>query len=90
MADAGDLLTCWRDEGVEYDFVRRDWLEENLVFELKSHPPLSSLASFSRRLVFTSRTPARCSPFANSDRSPAKRFWISAPRPAAKRRSSRN
>jgi 16S rRNA (cytosine967-C5)-methyltransferase len=31
MADAGDLLTCWRDENVEYDFVRRDWLEENLV-----------------------------------------------------------
>jgi 16S rRNA (cytosine967-C5)-methyltransferase len=31
---------------VEYDFVRRDWLEENLVFEMKSHPPLSSLASF--------------------------------------------
>jgi 16S rRNA (cytosine967-C5)-methyltransferase len=46
MADAGDLLTCWRDENVEYDFVRRDWLEENLVFELKSHPPLNSLASF--------------------------------------------
>jgi 16S rRNA (cytosine967-C5)-methyltransferase len=44
--DAGDLLARWRDEGVEYDFVRRDWLEENLVFELKSHPPLSSLASF--------------------------------------------
>jgi len=44
--DAGDLLTHWRDENVEYDFVRRDWLEENLVFELKSHPPLSSLASF--------------------------------------------
>ena len=31
---------------MEYDFVRRDWLEENLVFELKSHPPLTSLASF--------------------------------------------
>jgi 16S rRNA (cytosine967-C5)-methyltransferase len=46
MADAGDLLTRWRDENVEYDFVRRDWLEENLVFEMKSHPPLSSLASF--------------------------------------------
>jgi 16S rRNA (cytosine967-C5)-methyltransferase len=44
--DAGDLLARWRDEGVEYDFVRRDWLEENLVFEIKSHPPLSSLASF--------------------------------------------
>ena len=44
--DAGDLLARWRDENVEYDFVRRDWLEENLVFEMKSHPPLSSLASF--------------------------------------------
>jgi 16S rRNA (cytosine967-C5)-methyltransferase len=44
--DVGDLLTRWREENVEYDFVRRDWLEENLVFELKSHPPLNSLASF--------------------------------------------
>jgi 16S rRNA (cytosine967-C5)-methyltransferase len=44
--DAGDLLTRWRDEGVEYDFFRRDWLEENLVFELKSHPSVGSLASF--------------------------------------------
>jgi 16S rRNA (cytosine967-C5)-methyltransferase len=44
--DAGDLLTRWRDEGVEYDFVHHDWLEENLVFELKSHPPLASLGSF--------------------------------------------
>jgi 16S rRNA (cytosine967-C5)-methyltransferase len=43
---AGDLLTRWRDENVEYDFVRRDWLEENLAFELKSHPPLTSLGSF--------------------------------------------
>jgi 16S rRNA (cytosine967-C5)-methyltransferase len=46
LKDAGDLLTRWREENVEYDFVRRDWLEENLVFELKSHPPLNSLASF--------------------------------------------
>jgi 16S rRNA (cytosine967-C5)-methyltransferase len=44
--NAGDLLTRWREENVEYDFVRRDWLEENLVFELKSHPSLSALASF--------------------------------------------
>jgi 16S rRNA (cytosine967-C5)-methyltransferase len=44
--DAGDLLTRWRDENVEYDFVRHDWLEENLVYELKSHPPLNSLTSF--------------------------------------------
>jgi 16S rRNA (cytosine967-C5)-methyltransferase len=40
------LLEKWRDENVEYDFVRRDWLEENLVFELKSHPPLARLESF--------------------------------------------
>jgi 16S rRNA (cytosine967-C5)-methyltransferase len=44
--EAGALLEKWRDENVEYDFVRRDWLEENLVFELKSHPPLTSLESF--------------------------------------------
>ncbi len=44
--DAGKLIEKWREENVEYDFVRRGWLEENLVFELKSHPPLHSLASF--------------------------------------------
>ena len=44
--DAGKLLERWRAENVEYDFVRRDWLVENLIFELKSHPPLPSLASF--------------------------------------------
>jgi 16S rRNA (cytosine967-C5)-methyltransferase len=44
--NAGDLLARWREENVEYDFARRDWLAENLVFELKSHPPLNSLPSF--------------------------------------------
>ena len=44
--NTGDLLTRWREENVDYDFIRRDWLEENLVFELKSHPSLNSLASF--------------------------------------------
>jgi 16S rRNA (cytosine967-C5)-methyltransferase len=46
LKNAGDLLTQWRVENVAYDFVRRDWLEENLVFELKSHPSLASLESF--------------------------------------------
>lgn len=45
-ADPGKLLPQWRDENVEYDFVRGDWLEENLVFRLKSHPPLERLPSF--------------------------------------------
>jgi 16S rRNA (cytosine967-C5)-methyltransferase len=45
--DAGKLLERWRMlENVEYDFVRRDWLEENLTFELKAHPSLASLGSF--------------------------------------------
>ena len=44
--DASRLVEQWRAENVEYDFVRHDWLEENLVFELKSHPPLRTLPSF--------------------------------------------
>jgi 16S rRNA (cytosine967-C5)-methyltransferase len=44
--DAGDLLTRWREEGVEYDFFTRDWTGENLAFELKSHPSLAKLGSF--------------------------------------------
>lgn len=50
--DAGDVLLQWRDEGVEYDFVRRDWIEDNLVFEFKSHPPISKLASFQLGLFY--------------------------------------
>ena len=51
-ADPGKLLVQWRDENVEYDFTRRDWLEENAVFELKSHPPLSGLPSFQQGLFY--------------------------------------
>jgi 16S rRNA (cytosine967-C5)-methyltransferase len=44
--DAGKLVERWREENVEYDFFTRDWTGENLVFELKSHPPLATLPSF--------------------------------------------
>jgi 16S rRNA (cytosine967-C5)-methyltransferase len=44
--DAGKLVSQWRAENVDYDFVTRDWTGENLVFELKSHPPLTGLESF--------------------------------------------
>jgi 16S rRNA (cytosine967-C5)-methyltransferase len=44
--DSGKLVERWREENVDYDFIRRDWLEENLAFELKSHPPFNSLTSF--------------------------------------------
>jgi 16S rRNA (cytosine967-C5)-methyltransferase len=50
--DAGKLLPQWRDEDVEYDFVRYDWVEENLLFELKSHPPLNRLPSFQQGLFY--------------------------------------
>jgi 16S rRNA (cytosine967-C5)-methyltransferase len=52
LTSAGDLLALWRNENVDYDFVRRDWLEENLVFELKSHPPLAKLPSFQHGLFY--------------------------------------
>jgi 16S rRNA (cytosine967-C5)-methyltransferase len=51
-ADPGQLLDQWREEGVEYDFIRRDWLEENTVFELKSFPLLSRLPSFQQGLFY--------------------------------------
>src|SRR5205085_3559884 len=51
-ADAGKLLAQWRDDGVEYDFPRRAWLEENLVFELKAHRPLAELPSLHQGLFY--------------------------------------
>ena len=50
--DAGKLLPQWRDEDVDYFFFQRDWTGENLIFELKSHPPLASLPSFQKGLFY--------------------------------------
>jgi 16S rRNA (cytosine967-C5)-methyltransferase len=44
--DAAGLVEKWREENVEYDLKTCDWTGESLIFELKSHPPLNSLASF--------------------------------------------
>lgn len=44
--DPARLLQFWRSDDVRYNFVFADWLEENLVFELKSHPPLDQMRSF--------------------------------------------
>jgi 16S rRNA (cytosine967-C5)-methyltransferase len=51
-ADPGRLLEQWREEGVEYDFVMRDWIDENSVFELKAHPPLTGLPSLQQGLFY--------------------------------------
>jgi 16S rRNA (cytosine967-C5)-methyltransferase len=46
FGEVGDLLSRWREEGVEYDFLTRDWTGENLAFALKAHPSLARLGSF--------------------------------------------
>jgi 16S rRNA (cytosine967-C5)-methyltransferase len=50
--DAEKLLPQWRDENVEYDFVRKDWFPDNTVFELKGHPPLTWLESFKQGFFY--------------------------------------
>jgi 16S rRNA (cytosine967-C5)-methyltransferase len=44
--EPGKLLEFWRSDDVNYNFVFKDWLEESLVFELKSHPPIEEMRSF--------------------------------------------
>ena len=44
-SDAAHLLRQWDREGVRYEAFQRDWLPENLVYHLCSHPPLQSLPS---------------------------------------------
>jgi 16S rRNA (cytosine967-C5)-methyltransferase len=44
--DAARLIRAWRDENVDYDFVRHDWIEENSAFLLRHHPPIERLKSF--------------------------------------------
>ncbi|MGA2866078.1 MAG: 16S rRNA (cytosine(967)-C(5))-methyltransferase RsmB [Verrucomicrobiota bacterium] len=51
-ADPAMLLARWRQEDVQYEPVCRDWVEENRVFELKSHPPLARLPSFQQGLFY--------------------------------------
>ena len=40
------LTEQWREENVGHDAVARDWTGEQLAFELKSHPPLAFMKSF--------------------------------------------
>jgi 16S rRNA (cytosine967-C5)-methyltransferase len=40
------VLRQWQEENVDYDSVVRDWFDSGLVFEFKSHPPLTTLKSF--------------------------------------------
>jgi len=40
------LLARWQEEKVEATLGRWDWVEDNLVSELREHPPLPALGSF--------------------------------------------
>jgi 16S rRNA (cytosine967-C5)-methyltransferase len=44
--DATKLIETWREEDVTYDFVKPGPWPENQIFELKTHPPLGTLKSF--------------------------------------------
>ena len=46
VTEPENLIAAWRAENVEYDFGRWDWIAENLVFELRTHPPIATLPSF--------------------------------------------
>ena len=50
--EPGKLLAQWRDENIEYNFVRRDWFEENLVFEIRSKRSFRDLPSFQQGLFY--------------------------------------
>ena len=50
--DHRQLLELWRGEGVACELFRRDWLEENLVFELKAPVALANLPSFRQGLFY--------------------------------------
>lgn len=48
LTDASKVIQAWREEGVDYDFGRWDWVPDSLVFQLRRHPSLDRLASFAK------------------------------------------
>lgn len=51
-ADPAKLLEFWRTDNVTYNFVFKDWLEENTVFELKHFPAVEEMRSFKNGLFY--------------------------------------
>jgi 16S rRNA (cytosine967-C5)-methyltransferase len=50
--DLPALQDRWRKEGVEFEERSCDWTGPNLVFELRSHPPLTDCESFQDGLFY--------------------------------------
>ena len=51
-ANVKELRTMWDIEGVKFVPHQFDWVDENLVFELESHPPLAKLKSFQKGFFY--------------------------------------
>jgi len=50
--DAAGLKARWDAEGVKFTAGRWDWVEEEAMFQLESHPSLAGLASFRKGLFY--------------------------------------
>jgi 16S rRNA (cytosine967-C5)-methyltransferase len=50
--DFAALTVAWQQEGVDFVEQQWDWTGRNLVFELKSHPPLPQCPSFQRGFFY--------------------------------------
>jgi 16S rRNA (cytosine967-C5)-methyltransferase len=49
---ADELVNRWEKEGVQFVSRGFDWAQDQIVFELKSHPPLALLPSFQEGLFY--------------------------------------
>ncbi len=52
IANFKELTNMWDIEEVKYIPRKFDWTDENLVFELESHPPLAKLKSFQKGFFY--------------------------------------
>jgi 16S rRNA (cytosine967-C5)-methyltransferase len=50
--NATDIARIWQGEGVKFTAKTWDWIDEGAVFQLDSHPPLSTLPSFQQGLFY--------------------------------------
>jgi 16S rRNA (cytosine967-C5)-methyltransferase len=50
--DFAGLASRWRDERVEFEQRSYDWTEPEIIFELRSHPPLAECGSFQDGLFY--------------------------------------
>ena len=48
----GSLKQLWEIEGVKFIPQKFDWVDDNIVFELESHPPLAKMKSFQKGFFY--------------------------------------